>query len=173
MKSNANGVIETSELRHTVNLLLGDQSGDGHGKTNIVSIQSNLDAFSVAEAYEKGVEIIGVDLINDVAEGYEDNTLVQSDFDKLVKHGFTFEEDSSLEDLDEDDDIEDFDDELESDLELEEDDDLLNDEEPIHLYEDTFVRIYLFIAKTGNPDFEYHLTDVNNIIAIGGYGLFE
>jgi hypothetical protein len=138
-----------SELKHTINLIVGDWSHDGHNMTDTVTIHSNLNVKELEAAYKKGAKKIGVDPTKEIAEEYEDNKISKEAYDKLVTHGFDVKDLIDVPDPDE-------------------------SEDSYDLYSsEAFSEIWLFVAKTGNPDFEYEmLEESDNSINIGGYGLF-
>lgn len=128
---------------NTINLVLGDWSHDGHGKSETVTIETNLTVKQIANAYKKGSKKIGFDLTEEVASEYEDSSLPIDVVDSLNDAGFDVEKEVGM-----------YNDELDS------------------LDTDNFVKIYLFIVGVGAPSFKYkivHNVDIN----IGGYGLFS
>lgn len=56
-----------------INLIVGDWSGDGHEKTEVFIIESNLSPDEIKDAYAKGSKILGFNLIRKVCIEYEDN----------------------------------------------------------------------------------------------------
>lgn len=76
---------------NTLNLVLGDWSGDGHSKTDTVTIETNLSKKEVWEAYSAGAKLIGVDLCNSVAAEYEDNKICRDDVAKFADAGYECE----------------------------------------------------------------------------------
>lgn len=130
-----------------INLVLGDWSGDGHSKTEIVSILSNLLKNDIEKAYKKGCKKVGFDLTKDVCAEYEDMSASKEVVEALRAVGFK---------------PEDF---------LEEDDD---GDWSFAYNGDAFAELWLRIAQLGNPDFKYEITTHNTPnINIGGYGLYE
>lgn len=81
---------KAEKLPFMINLVLGDDSGDGHGRTETVTIRSNIDKEEVSKAYKAGVNVTGIDVENDVANDYEDSLLPQATFDALTKHGLVW-----------------------------------------------------------------------------------
>jgi hypothetical protein len=75
-------------MKHTVELVLGDWSDDGHGKTATFVITSNLDGSGIEKAYQAGTKILGFDFSETVCEDYGDTSLPISVLEKLVEHGF-------------------------------------------------------------------------------------
>lgn len=112
-------------MLHEIQLVMGDWSDDGHGKTETVRIRSNLPALELQAAYLKGVEITGVHLTSSIASEYEDSIFPQEAIDSLAKFGVN----------------------PESYLEEYEDDWIVTAE--------TFHWIWLFIARIGNPELEW------------------
>lgn len=138
-----------SELKHRVELSVGDWSRDGHNISESLFIMSNLTGKQMEKAYKKGVKVCGLDVEASVAAEYEDSVLREEDFEKLKAAGFPFEAKWEM--------------------------DLRKTFEEIYLDEDMFCDLYLFVVKLGDPKFEheYIKTDYNNIVRVGGYGLFQ
>jgi hypothetical protein len=147
-----------SELTNEITLVLGDWSDDGHGKTDIQIIRSNLDHKALLKAYNKGSKKLGFNFIDDDCADYEDGSLPRDHLVKLMEHGL------KLEDI------------FDTDYDLKKARDLLEDEQSedgIGLWVDSFSAIFLFIAKLGNKDFEYGFVREGSRLNIGGYGLFQ
>jgi hypothetical protein len=139
-----------------VNLVLGDWSHDGHSMTETVTISCNLDKKALESAYKKGTKKLGVDVDEDVASDYEDSTISFENWQKFAAAGMT------LEQL--------FDD---NDYDVKESTEAVDNEEAFNIYHSAFVKLWLFTAKQGNPEFEYTIEEDNSPnINIGGYGLF-
>lgn len=135
-----------SELKHVINLVVGDWSHDGHGKTQLVTIRSSLSGTEIEEAYKNGVKIIGFDLIECVAANYEDSGIDAEYERKLRAAGVDL--DSTVEKT--------------------------YDRTEWSLWTDSYAELYLFFVKTGNPDFKFEfLNHDESNINIGGYGLFD
>jgi hypothetical protein len=130
-------------MQHTITLVVGDWSFDGHNRTHNFAIKSNLDVDAVSAAFEMGEEKLGVKFQETVAAEFEDNVLPRDVIEKLENHGFVLAD-------------------VVGDCE---------DEEQVTIDSDVYVDIWLFIAKLGNPDFRYELTS-HPSINVGGYGLF-
>ena len=132
---------------HQIELIVGDSSGDGHEKTEMIIIKSNLDKVELAQAFADGCKKTDVDFENLVAAEYEENTISQELVDKLVPHGFDISEYSEDENP---------------------------GDHGYCLDVDGYVAIWLFIAKVGNPRLVYEdMTETSPRIYVGGYGLFE
>lgn len=139
-----------SEPDKIISLVMGDWSGDGHSKTDTVVIKSNLTVPEITKAYKKASKKLGFDLIKEVAADYQDNNLSKDNMQALIKNGFSGE----LEDDEEEDN---------------------GGKGGYFLWTDSFLDIYLFIVKLGDPNFEYAILqgELNPSINIGGYGLYD
>jgi hypothetical protein len=127
---------------HRIDLILGDPSGDGHGKSQTVVINSNLSKHELLAPYQAGTKLVGFDFINEVCKEYEDCRMKREYKTKLLELGFfDFYEDG-----------------LEQDT--------------CYLDQELFAQIFLFICKLGDTLFEYQIVESNSYINIGGYGLF-
>lgn len=133
-----------SKLKNTINLVIGDWSDDGHGKTMNFTIVSNLTQRQIENAYEKGTKIVGFDLTEDVASEYQNNTLSIQNYEKLKSLGFKHKLDLCHS----------------------------NDAECLWVSCDDFCEMYIFIVALGNKNFE-HKHVIGKQINIGGYGLFD
>lgn len=137
-----------NKLPFTITLILGDPSGDGHGKSKTIVFNSNLNVTDIGLAYKKASKELGFDLISDVCNDYEDNFVPKDIFDTLVKNGMEYDlsdyEKNQLEDA---------------------------DTRGINIYTDEYLNIYFFIVFFGNKNFEYEITNYP-VIDIGGYGLY-
>lgn len=143
----------SKKLPHVTSLVLGDWSDDGHGKTDITSIKSNLDPDQIMEAYKKGSKKLGFDFINEVAADYEDSAIDANQLQKLVDAGLDIEKS------------------FQDDYSIKEAKEALENEQRAGLWVDSYRNIFLFIVKLGNDKFEYEI-DNNAQLNIGGYGLF-
>lgn len=139
--------MSARKLSHTIDLVIGDWSGDGHAKTTTVTILSTHSRSALDEAYKLGVKVTGVDLSAEVAHEYEDNVIATEILEKLEAHGLDKKK-------------------------VLDDDGFGNDEIGYGLWPDSFADIWLFIAKVGDPDFRYKRTQKPAGIRIGGYGLY-
>lgn len=143
---------------HSTTLVLGDWSDDGHGKTEIIIIHSNLDSEEITIAYNKASKKLGFKFMDDVCADYEDSGIPQEYLNTLIKNGLKLE---AIFDTDYD---------LKEAREVLEGDD---PDETVGLWTHSYTQIFLFIVKMGNPEFEYKIVeDDSNRIDIGGYGLF-
>lgn len=130
-----------------IKLVAGDWSSDGHGMTEVIWIESNLNINDLKKAFKKGCKITNVKFEN-VAASYQDSTISIEDVAKLEKFGFDISKYSEDEEPD--------------------------DDAWILRDIDAFCDIWLWIAKIGNPDFQYNMIHVNEpAINIGGYGFFD
>lgn len=136
----------SKELKHQINLVLGDWSGDGHNQTATVTIKCNLNKKELENAFNAGCMKTGVNFDDDVASDYEDNKISEEVVEKLSKHGF------KIKDYSEDEEPEDG---------------------GYSLWTDGYAAAWMFIAKVGNSELEYEeMTSDSPNINIGGYGLF-
>lgn len=135
---------KNNSLLHTINLVVGDWSHDGHSKTETVTILSNLDKKALEKAYKKGSKKVGFDLETDVCADYEDMSMSEDISEKLkaagIKpHDYVEEDEAGL---------------------------------SFSYNHEAFATLWLDIARLGNPDLKYEITaDNNTTINIGGYGL--
>lgn len=128
---------------YTINLVVGDWSGDGHKQFDYVSINSNVDAETIEDAYKKGTKIVGFDWSKEVASTYEDNEVCSEIVKKLKDHGhpgFYEENDDGTATIYEADD---------------------------------FAQTYMFIACVGDPSIVWSFVEMTkHQIKIGGYGIY-
>jgi hypothetical protein len=141
-----------NELKHQINLVLGDWSGDGHCYTATITVRCNLNKEQLEKAFKAGCKKTNVDFQNDVASQYEDSTISETVIEKLSKHGF------KIEDYSDDENPEEFHTGIKG----------------YYLSVDGYAAAWMFVAKIGNPELEYEdLTGNSPNINIGGYGLFS
>jgi hypothetical protein len=137
----------TKKLEHRIELVVGDWSHDGHEKTDVQFLESNLPSSEIKKAYNAGTKIVGFDFSKVVARNYEEDKISVDKVDKLKSLGCELFD--SYDEYD------------------------FSEKEGYQLWPDIFTDVYLFICKLGNPDFEYELvSDSADRINIGGYGLF-
>lgn len=76
------------ELPYHLELVIGDSSGDGHGRTSSETYRTNLDGRKVEAGYRKGTEILGFDFVTTVAREYSrDSNIAPEHWYKLIEHG--------------------------------------------------------------------------------------
>ncbi len=142
---------------YTINLVIGDWSGDGHSMHQTITIESNLHVDEINKAYEKGCDILGIDFVDNICESYQDNLLSLEDWEKFSSCGL------KLEDL--------FKHNSYGSREATES---LECGDDIPLDVRAFVQLYLFIIQQGNSEFRFKFpTKTKTDIKIGGYGLFD
>ena len=124
-----------------IKLGIGEDYGD---KTDSRYINSNLTKEELEEAYKIGTNIIGFDFCEDVAAESEDMCMTQRHFKAISKH-ITLK--GGWEDYYQQ-----------------------SENSTIDLDTNSFCRIFLKIAKLGNPEFDYKFVEIDTI-EIGGYGL--
>lgn len=134
-------------MRYVINLVLGDWSNDGHGRTKTYTIDSNLSIDAINSAYKLGFSLIGHDIVKTVADEYQSTSLCDFIVEALYNNGFAFED-------------------------IEVYDKLNNEFIDIELDTDLYLKIYLFVVYLGNPEFSPQIIEQNKI-NIGGYGLFD
>ena len=139
--------MNKENMKFQFTLVVGDWSDDGHGKTANIAIKSNLSPAEVLCAYETGSKKLGFDLINTVAEVYEDRAISREKWNAFVKLGF-------------DCDLAKFDVPYDN-----------GDDDDLSLCYEAYTSLYLFVIKLGEPDFQCEPMN-NKSIQIGGYGLF-
>lgn len=145
-------------LEHTVSLRLGDWSDDGHGKTEIRTIKTNLTCKDLAKAYDEGVKKVGFDLEEETARDYEEPYMYVEHWKMLEAVGMTLNQLFSSKWCNSDD----------------AEKALTAGEDQFSIYIDEYVAAWLFIAKQGDPTLEHKFVENNqSIIEIGGYGLFN
>lgn len=139
---------------NTIRLIVGDWSGDGHNQTETVVVECNLTRTELFTAHNAGCEKLGIAFDN-VCADYEDNFISKDVWDKLEAAGLTFED---LPDQ-------------ASDSYYARSKFTSTGQFPIWIND--YAYIYMFIARQGNPELDYHvITDDKTTIQIGGYGLF-
>lgn len=77
-----------------INLVLGDWSHDGHGMTETVTIESNFGISQIQKAYKAGVKLLGVDLVKDVCEQYEESEMLAEHYEVFKDSGILDPDDS-------------------------------------------------------------------------------
>ena len=164
---------------HTINLVLGDWSHDGHGITDTVTIKCSHTSEQIKEAYNQAVKNLGFpDLVEDACEEYEDSYLRLAFAQKLVRavqkqeHVFPQLVIAKMIELIvscvESDFVADIAEEVSSWGAIN-----LEDIEDLEIYVDSerFAHMYMMIASFGDPTIRWENTE-NIDINIGGYGLF-
>lgn len=131
---------------YTINLLIGDVSGDGHEKVEKIAIYCPVSSEELKQAYEQGTKKLGYNFSEQVACDFEEPFITMTQYNALFDFGL------ELPDLEWDD----------------------ADEKVARIYADDFMQCYMFICELGDPLVRgWKLqTDVKSI-DIGGYGLFE
>lgn len=142
-----------SELEHTITLVLGDWSKDGHNISHNEYIKSNFSIEEIEKAYKIGAVRLNVDLTEDIAAGYDENSLPFEELKKFIDAGFLEKYDGFSKD------------DLKS---------IKNKTDIEYLDSDLFIELYLFTILCGNDKFKYKILNAseNTSINIGGYGLF-
>jgi hypothetical protein len=85
------------DLPHVMNLVIGDWSDDGHGKTDVNTISCSISNRALEKAYVKGTEIVGFDFSETVAVEWQDSSIPIEKVKRLEELGWI----NRLEDADE------------------------------------------------------------------------
>ena len=56
--------------QHYIELVMGDTSGDGHGRTDSTGFMVNMTATEIRKAYQAGTKLLGFDLTKEVGAEY-------------------------------------------------------------------------------------------------------
>jgi len=132
-------------MKNVIVLVLGDWSHDGHSKSSIITIRSNLTKSEIEKAYEAGSKEVGFSFTADVCSS--DNNLITQEQIELLENADidtsdilppqAWTEGSSVD-------------------------------------EECFFDIYMEIVELGNPELEWErIYHEENHIRIDGYGLFR
>lgn len=131
-----------------IQLVLGDWSNDGHGKTDSVFIESNLTAQQIQDAYVAAMnKLPALKCLNTLAEDYEDSELSNDHITALREAGYPI--DKFVKEYEEG----------------------YGDDCTPSVDKESYTDIYLFIVLVGNPEFKHEVVSLDDI-NIGGYGLF-
>jgi hypothetical protein len=134
---------------HTIEMVIGDWSNDGHGMMDKYYINSSANHLELEKAYKVGVHIVGFDFSEVVCRNYEDSRIKDKHLEKLIEHGFKGELAECLE---------------ENNGYFDEDRD--------------YVELYMFVVELGFKKYYQSELNwkfvMNNTpsINVGGYGLF-
>ncbi|HLG28272.1 MAG TPA: hypothetical protein VI423_10845 [Paenisporosarcina sp.] len=142
------------KLKHMVNLVIGDWSADGHAQAETLTIRSNIDKKAIKKAYKVGSKKLKIDLVKNVAHNYGDNWIGKANWEKFATAGLTIQKLKTFK------------------HDRNQAKAYLAKGEGFILSADSFAKLYLFIVKQGNQQFEYEKINNSNI-NIGGYGLFD
>jgi hypothetical protein len=73
-----------------VKVTMGDWSNDGHGMTqvDIVELPTVMSEDELNEMYKLGVDIVGYDMTEKVARGYENNSIDEDMYERLLTLGY-------------------------------------------------------------------------------------
>lgn len=146
-----------------INVFVGDEGGDGHDKSDNITIESNISSKDLDKAYKKASKKLGFDFWNVVAVEYEDSEIPIAMLQTLRNNGYpgTFENEEYYHKL------------------IAKPKDKRSswekkDPKGPSINMDEYIDIVLFICKLGDPKFEYEIVhDDNDYWHIGGYGLFN
>lgn len=126
-----------------IKLIVGDWSKDGHEKTDIYLVESNLTSTKIKETYKINAELLNFNLL-DYCNKFEDSIIPAEKLDPILE----------ILGLDKPEDWEDF-------------------EIPYNIYPEDWVKLYIAIVKYNRPDIILNLIEEDvKEIRIGGYGLY-
>lgn len=147
-----------------ITFVVGDWSADGHGMTDKIAFQSNLSSHKIEEAYKAGSKKLGFDFIEDVACDYEDGRIHWDELSTLRKAGFTQEldDETTKEEAQQ----------IKEKWENDHPHVKCRDYAGASLDPETYINIYQFIVKLGNPKASFKKLK-KQTLEIGGYGLFR
>ena len=134
--------VEPKKQEGFVELVVGDYSLDGHEQTLQVFVRTSATKEEFESAYQAGVKIVGVDWTKDIAESDGDRSVPDDVLKVLVGHGL-----------------------------MDEGEEWQRWKGARHTDCEEFARVWLGIAKLGNPELEFEVVYFDSI-NIGGYGLF-
>lgn len=144
-------------MEHLVQVVVGDWSNDGHGRTETFFIRSSLNGYELDAAHRAGSSIVGFSLKDDICSGYDNCLITRTQLLKLQELGMTYETENRTDN---------------------EDDVVMTDyrdreiEPSFYIGREDYFNFYLFIATLGNPEFKFELIKPGKV-NIGGYGLFS
>lgn len=152
-------------MKHQITLVVGDWSGDGHGRTQIVGVVANMTRRAVEQAYLDGCAKVGINLSDNVCRGYEDNSIDTIDMNKLISAGVVERYERKTDEYTF---VEFF---LSNKQHLM----VAWEEDEVGVYNtmpEAFATLYMGIAQLGDPNLEWTIVNPDTI-NIGGYGLFQ
>lgn len=136
------------ELKYNVYFTLGDPSRDGHGQTQEYHFRSNYSAKQIDELFKRLNSELGIN-VKKWCEDYEEDTLNEDQYSKLLSIGVIKEDDENL---------------------------YLNDNQYYVEDKTIFVDLAFSCIKHICPDFEYKYNTFNenciNTLQGAAYGLF-
>jgi hypothetical protein len=83
-------------MENIITLVMGDESGDGHGQTATLLLLSNLTSKQIEAAYKKGAKKLGIDVKANVASEYEDRIICAHDLKKFTDAGMVWTDDATF-----------------------------------------------------------------------------
>lgn len=138
-------IFNLGDIMNTIRLSIGDWSRDGHNQSEDVYIETNLTLDELKEAYDRGSEKLGFNLIEDYCAEYQDSTIpiyIADIIEAKLKISLRDEFNSMLDNIR-----------------------ILNTDQ----WRDIFLRTVWY----ARPNFEYKIIDPEDWMDIGGYGLFD
>lgn len=136
-----------------IQLVVGDWSDDGHGKTSTVVVEADCGKKHLEAAFKRGVEKLGVD-VTDACEDYDDDEMPRTVYNtiKAVDPDLVTDSWSKLCFDDEEDHFE---------------------EDVVYMAPDMYAVLWMLTAKAGDPDLKWSIVADVPKINIGGYGFFS
>lgn len=145
-------------------LRLGDTSGDGHQVVSQHYIHTTLSVEALTSAYQKGVALIGFDLVQKIGSEYGVTYMSDDEVLRVKKHGYPVEK------------LEDWESYSYLEAEGEHEEAYLND---VHIQMQEYLSLYRFFVQIGYECenslpfiFEFVTNDVPTL-KIGGYGFYQ
>lgn len=142
-----------ANLEHTITLTVGDWSGDGHDKTDVIVFKTNKTANEIEQSYHAAVKMTNLDL-KAQCKDYEDSQF-KPEFVKACMEIFANQPDAMA-------------------LFGDEDSSYVEEGGDMYVESEQFAELYLFIARMMLSDLEWQVqsNDYSKNINVGGYGLF-
>eukprot|EP00759_Apiculatamorpha_spiralis_P045053 PhF_6_TR4182/c0_g1_i3/m.5620 len=130
-----------------ISLVVGDWSGDGHGQTHTIYVKCNCSSQDLQSAFQKGCTKLNFQFQKVIASEYEKSTITKAQVKLLLDGGVAYAK------------------EILHCIEL-------NRCDIYSLEMDSYINLWIEIAKIGEPSLIVSKSDVQTVV-IGGYGLFS
>ena len=80
-------------MKYNITFKLGDPSFDGHGRTEEYHVTANHSVKDITEAYNKTIEVLGFDFIEEIGKDYDSNFWSPEEYTKkLLEFGIITDE---------------------------------------------------------------------------------
>ena len=129
-----------------IKIIMGDPSGDGHSMVKENFICANISYQKILDAYKSAVAVIGFDYVDVVATEYDEPSITKEHLNKLRDAGL---------------------------LIVIEDEEYSVNDNYVSIHQEEYFNIWLQLVKLGNSQFNYQSIRSQQVIDIGGYGLFS